>query len=61
MIVMCVCQGLLAELGEEVRGGGGEEGELCRELTEATLDLLARYTHSNISTLPSRWGSLSPD
>ena len=40
---------------EEV--GGGEEGELCRDLTEATLDLLARYTHSNISSLPSRFAS----
>lgn len=42
-----------------VAGGGKEETsaereQLCRDLTETTLDMLARYTYSNVSSLPSR-------
>ena len=40
-----------------VEGGEGESGDklqLSQDLTEATLDMLTRYTYSNISSLPSR-------
>ena len=43
-------------------GGGGGRGEedkitisLCHDLTEVAMDMLARYTYSNISSLPSRY------
>ena len=39
-----------------VGGGRGEEGgQLCQDLTEATLDMLARYSYSSLSCLPTRW------
>ena len=31
-----------------------EGGQLCQDLTEATLDMLARYSYSNVSCLPTR-------
>ena len=51
------CQGLLTVAAESGAGGLPETGggqSLCGDLTEATLDVLARYTHSNISSLPIR-------
>ena len=62
-VCVCVCQGLLAVLAEGERGG--RHWELTQDLTEATLDVLARYTHSNLSSLPTRsagasWAAYSP-
>ena len=62
-VCVCVCQGLLAVLVDGERGG--RHWELTQDLTEATLDVLARYTHSNLSSLPTRsagasWAAYSP-
>ena len=59
--MMCICQGLSAHIvtGSGGKGEGRREGgdklQLCQDLTETTLDMLARYTYSNISSLPSRY------
>ena len=50
VILPAVMQGLSVYVTE----GGSSRERLCHDLTETTLDLLAHYTHSNISTLPSR-------
>lgn len=46
---------VVAGVGEE--GAGPEKVQLCQDLIETTLDMLARYTYSNISSLPSRCDS----
>lgn len=43
---------MVAGAGKE--GAGVERVQLCRDLIETTLDMLARYTYSNVSSLPSR-------
>ena len=35
-------------------GGEGEGVMVVSELTEVCLDMMTRYTYSNLSTLPSR-------
>ena len=39
----------------EGEGESGDKLQLSQDLTEATLDMLTRYTYSNISSLPSRY------
>ena len=34
-----------------------KEGCLGAELAEVCMDMMARYTYSNLSTLPSRYGT----
>ena len=36
------------------KGGEGEGVGVVPELTEVCLDMMARYTYSNLSSLPSR-------
>ena len=46
--------GLQASPSRQHKEGAQKEGVLSVQLAEVCLDMMARYTYSNLSTLPSR-------